>query len=733
MKHLLLVLLLLSVWFFQPAFSQNTKSIQLKITDKKTNELLMGANAQWLNTNIGATTNEYGIALLEQPDSLPHLLLISYVGYVSDTLIISVWKDIAVKLEPEIQLKEVSIKAKRHTSFISTINPMKTEKIESGELKKAACCNLSESFQTNASVDVNYSDAVTGAKEIKLLGLSGLYVQNLLEGIPFMRGLTSTFGLDHIPAPWMKSISVSKGIPSVKSSYEGVTGSMNVEFKSSFNDSTRLFFDMFGNQNARIETNLLLNHKINPRLGTVLMANGAFTPVKQDMNHDGFLDQPVMKQYNLLNRWNYHSEKVEGQYMIKVLSENREAGQISPIHHHDSDSMPLFGININTKRVEGFAKTGYIFDEESSMGSQFSGVYHQQKSVYGTRQFDTRQASFTGTILYQTTIKNDAHSMVSGFNFVYDNIKEQLDTLTFIRRDIVPGFFTEYTYKYGTKITLVAGFRGDYHTRAGFQFHPRIHARFVLDRHEKTILRIAAGSGFRVPNILTENQSLLASSRTIVFQEPASKEILWNYGLSLTQKFNLWNREGSLSIDFFRTDFIRQTVIDIDHSDGNATISSLKGKSFSNSLLVEFGFEVLKGLDIKAAYRLEDVRMTYHNVLLQKPLQAMHKGLVALSYKTPNQQWQFDVNMSINGRRRLPNSFAGDTGKRFSPRYVLLNVQVMKYFKHAELFVGAENITNYRQKTVILGMPYTAVFDTYQVYAPVMGVTAYGGFRIFIN
>ncbi|MBK9329454.1 MAG: carboxypeptidase-like regulatory domain-containing protein [Sphingobacteriales bacterium] len=201
MKHLLLVLMSLNVWFFHPAFSQNAKSIQIKITDKKTNELLMGANVQWVNTNIGATTNEYGIAILEQPDSLPHLLLISYVGYFSDTILITALKDITVKLVPEIQLKEVSIKAKRQTSFISTINPMKTEKIESGEIKKAACCNLSESFQTNASVDVNYSDAVTGAKEIKLLGLSGLYVQNLLEGVPFMRGLTSTFGLDHIPAP----------------------------------------------------------------------------------------------------------------------------------------------------------------------------------------------------------------------------------------------------------------------------------------------------------------------------------------------------------------------------------------------------------------------------------------------------------------------------------------------------------------------------------------------------
>ncbi len=720
-------LFILMVFISQYAFCQNTQTIKITITNKKDKEFLFGANVQWLHSAIGATTNEFGIAELVI-NTLPDSIFVSYVGYVTDTIGISKIIDIKIQLEPEIQLSEVKVKAKKQTNFISSINPLKTEKIEIGELKKAACCNLSESFQTNASVDVNYSDAVTGAKEIKLLGLSGIYVQNLLEGIPFMRGLTATFGLDNIPAPWMKSISIAKGVPSVKNSYEGITGSMNVEFKSSFNDSTRLFFDMFGNQSKRVETNLVINHKINPKLGTVLMANGAFMPAKEDQNHDGFLDLPVLKQYNLLNRWNYHGEKVEGQYMIKVLSESRIAGQTT-LHHNDS--LPLYGININTKRVEAFAKTGYIFSEENSLGTQFSGVYHQQKSNFGSRIFDTKQASFTGTVLYQTTIKNDNHTLVTGANFIYDKIDEKLDSLQFNRNDFAPGIFAEYTFKWKEKITIVTGVRGDYHTRAGFQINPRVHARFSLTRN--TTLRIAAGSGFRVPNILTENQSLLASSRNLFFQENPVKEIAWNYGISLTQKFYLFNREGNFSVDFFRTDFLKQTVIDLDNADNTATISNLLGKSFSNSLLVEFNFEVLRGLDLKAAYRLEDVRTTYHGVLLQKPLQALNKGLVALSYKTPNQQWQFDVNTSINGKRRLPNSFTGNAGKRFSTRYILLNAQVLKYFKHAEIFVGCENITNYKQKNPILGVPNTLYFDTYQVYAPIMGATVYGGFRVFIN
>lgn len=721
--------LLLTFFISQYVFSQ--QKLKITITDKKTKEFLYGANVQWINSVIGATSDEFGVAQLDAIEVLPNSIVITYVGYQTDTILVNKIADIKIQLEPEIQLSEVKIKGKRQTNFISSINPIKTEKIEAGELKKAACCNLSESFQTNASADVNYSDAVTGAKEIRLLGLSGIYVQNLLEGIPMMRGTTATFGLDNIPAPWMKSISISKGVPSVKNSYEGISGSMNVEFKSSFNDSTKLFFDMFGNQNVRIETNLLVNHKINPKLGTMLMANGAFVPVKQDMNHDGFLDQPLMKQYNILNRWNYHSDKAEGQYMIKVLSENRIAGQINHTAHHHSDSIPLFGININTKRAEAFAKTGYIFTEENSLGTQFSGVYHQQKSNYGKRNFDTRQATFTGNILYQTTVKDDNHVLVGGVNFVYDKIDEKLDSLQFHRNDFVPGFFAEYTFKWNSKITIVTGIRGDYHTRAGFQFNPRIHAKFSLT--DKTTLRVAAGSGFRVPNLLTENQSLLASSRSIFFQENPNKEVAWNYGISLTQKFNLFNQEGSLAVDFFRTDFLKQAVIDIDNADATATISNLHGKSFSNSLLVEFNFEVLKGLDLKMAYRLEDVRSTYHGILLQKPLQALNKGLVVLSYKTPNQQWQFDINTSINGRRRLPNSFDGDADKRYTPRYVLLNAQILKYFKHAEIFAGCENITNYRQKNVILGTPFSTLFDTYQVYAPVMGASVYGGFRIFIN
>ncbi len=733
-QHFLWLLIIMIITPFT-IYSQNKlPGIVIKLTDDHHPEPLAGANIQWLHdAATGAVTNESGIAVLPLSGPLPQKAVISYVGYIADTILITGTDTLELHLHPDMQLSEVHVTAKKQSNFISSLSSAKTEKITDHELKKAACCNLSESFQTNASIDVSYQDAVSGAKEIKLLGLSGLYVQNLLEGMPFLRGLTTTFGLDNLPSPWIKSISVSKGIPSVKNSYEGLSGSLNIDLKSSINDTQRLYIDFFANQNGRIENNLIINHKINPKLGMVLMTNGAFTPVKQDMNHDGFLDQPVAKQYNLLHRWDYRGEKAEGQYAVKVLSENRIAGESGEMQHSDMPH-PKYTIGIRTKRVEAFAKTGFFLKKnDASIGTQFSGVYHLQNAHYGVQQYHGEQGSFSGNILYQTNIRSEQHQLVAGTNFMYDHMDEALDSIHLRYKDFIPGLFAEYTYRPTPKITVVGAFRGDYHTRAGWQFSPRVHARFVLDKYDRTTLRIAGGRGFRAPNILTENQALFASSRQIVVQQQPMVEAGWNYGISLQQKFELGGREGSVTVDFFRTDFTRQSVTDIDLSNGQAVIAPLEGKSFSNSLLMEFNYEAVKGLDVKLAYRLEDVRTTYHGTLLRKAMLPMHKGLLALSYRTPNQQWQFDMNTHLFGKRRRPNSFAGDEGSRYTPRYVLLNAQITKYFKRAEIFLGAENITNYKPKDLILGMPYSAYFDTYQVYAPAMGASVYGGVRVFIQ
>ena len=729
------MMLFFTLLFISNLQSQNsTPIITIRIKDAKTKEPLIGANIVWKNSTISAVSNELGVAEINIIDSLPNQLKVSYLGYQSDSFLVEknvfkLWFD----LNQSNELVTVNVNAKQLTNYISSMDAIKTERITNIEFKKAACCNLSEAFTTNSSIDVNYSDAVTGAKEIKLLGLSGTYIQNTIENQPFLRGITATFGLDNIPAPWIKSISISKGTPSVRSGYEGISGSMNVALKNIENEKQKLFFDIFGSSDARIETNLIINHKRKEKMGTTLFFNGAFRPIKMDNNKDGFLDQPMIKQYNFGNNWMFVKDKVEGHYFIKVLSENRIAGQANSAHVHHIDSLSLYAININNKRVDAFAKTGFLINDESSIGTQFSGFWHQQKSTYGNRNYNATQGSFTANVIYQTSIKNDNNTFVAGASFVYDNVHENLDSLQLKYQYFVPGIFSEYTFKWKDKITLVAGVRFDYHTKSKFQVNPRINLRYQAAKN--TTLRVAIGKGFRVPFTLSENQHLLASSRVLIFDDLPTKEVSWNYGISLLQKFSLKNREGSFIVDLFRTDFVQQQIVDIDNADGLATIASLNGKSNATSMLVEINYEVAKGLDVKIAYKWELSKATYHNNYLQKPLTNQLKGLIVLSYKTPKQNWQFDVNLSINGRKRLPNSFIDDAGNRFSKVYVLLNAQVSKTFKNAEIFIGGENLTNFKRQNPIIGseQPYGKKFDTNQVWAPIMGATVYGGFRIFIN
>jgi hypothetical protein len=715
--------------------ANETSTIKINVRSSKDHEPLIGANIYWQNTNIGIISDFNGEGELDKSSiKLPAFLIVTYVGYVQDSIKIGE-KDtsVMIHLKEENVLSGVEIKTKKLSNYVSTLETMKMEKITYTEFKKAACCNLSESFQTNASIDVGYTDAVSGAKEIKLLGLSGLYVQNLIEVIPFMRRYSYAFALDQMPSPWIQSISISKGIPSVKNSYEGIPGSLSLELKNAFNQPNKIYFDLFGNSDGRIEANLLIHHKIKEHLATSLAFNGAFRPLMMDRNDDGFLDMPKIKQYNFMQQWDLHrpDKNVEGKYFIKVMSENRISGQ-NDVNWKDNDPN-VYAVKINTKRAEAFAKTGFMLKKnDASIGTQFSGVYHHEDALFGNTDYKAQQGTFTGNLLYQTNIKSEAHLFVTGGGIILDFLKETYNTNTNQYKQIIPGLFAEYTFKHKDRITIIGGMRLDYPTFAKIQANPRVHARFVLDKKSNTVLRVAAGRGFRIPNALNENQSLMASSRTLTIREKLDLENAWNYGISLQQKFKLLNKDQSLSIDVFRTDFQNQTIVDIDNADGIATFYNLDGKSNATSVLTELNLELLKNFTLKMAYKWENVRITYHQTTLQKPLQIMHRGLFAASYTIPNQKLQFDVIVPVFGKSRLPNSFAGDAGNRYTQKYALLNLQMLAMFKKAEFFIGCENVTNFKQKNPIIGTPTGTNFDTYQVWAPISGYSLYSGFRIFM-
>jgi outer membrane receptor for ferrienterochelin and colicins len=516
---------------------------------------IIGATMIWLNSTIGATTNEKGIAELECIGKYPNKLVLNYLGYKTDTVVIT--EDIpffSLFMQSDNQLEEFVVESTLPSNFIEFLNPIKTEVIDASEFRKAACCNLSESFQTNATVDVGYNDAVTGSKEIMMLGLDGNYVQILTENQPLFRGLVQSFGLEFIPAAWMNKIAVSKGISSVKNGYEGLTGAVNIENKQPF-EAEKFGVDLFFNHQGRTELFLSAGQKINKKLANVIFFGGSLNRAKWDGNGDGFLDNPLTTLVNFMDRINFQNKKSEGQFAIKYAFEDRIGGQVKFDNKTDKGTTNAYGFGAKTNRLELAAKNGYFLsgNEFQSLGIQVSGVYHNMDAFYGLHKYIGKEYNGNLNLIYQNIIKNTNHKIEVGSSFMIDDLSEQLDSIVLKRTEIVPGIFGEYTYAFLEKITLLAGIRLDYHNQYGIQFTPRVHFRYSPT--ENTAIRINAGRGWRVSNPIAENISLLVSSRNLNILESLDKESGWNYGISFLQSFEIRKITGSFALDFFRNRF----------------------------------------------------------------------------------------------------------------------------------------------------------------------------------
>jgi outer membrane receptor protein involved in Fe transport len=738
---------------------------------------LPGVNLQWVGTTNGTSTDASGKFKLSKEGIVNQVLIASFLGYKTDTLSVKGLTNIDFNMvEASSELSQVEVKDNIGSSFISQLDPRKVQIITSKELTRAACCNLSESFETNASVDVMYADAISGAKQIQLLGLSGIYSQIISENVPLLRGLGATFGLGYIPGPWMESISVSKGASSVMNGYESTTGLINVEYKKPA-ESEKLFLNAFVNQHGRVEANFNSGTKLSDRLSTMVLGHVSTFQSPFDKNDDLFMDIPKLTTYNFINRWDYDIPgKYDSRFLIKYLDETREGGYMNfnpDTYDPDIDKInnltETYGFQLRTKRLESFWKNGLILSENRSVAMIVSGIYHAQSGFFGENRYDGTQKSFFGNLIYQDAIAgNTNHRITTGLNFIYDNydegyfrrdftylyqelgvmdITEPLDTLltvhhfsdtTFImdRKEIVPGAYLEYNWTPVENLTLIGGIRADYHNKFGLFFTPRFHLRYKI--LPTTSFRASAGKGYRTANLFAENFSIMASQRIIHIQENLKQEEAWNFGLNLTHDFKLFGRNAQLDMEAYRTNFISQVIADLDSIPSDVFFYNLDGQSFANSYMVQLTFEPVKRLSVLAAFRVSDVKTTINGELIQKPMVNAYKGIVSLNYATRFEKWKFDLTSQFNGKARIP-----DTQKmpvflqreEFSPAYIQLSAQVTRKFKIFEVYLGGENLTNFTQKDPVTEAfaPYHTHFDTSMVWGPLVGATVYAGFRYAIK
>lgn len=692
---------------------------------------LPGVNVYWLNTTVGTITNENGNFAIS-PLNDRQQLVFSFVGYRNDTVEVAPGKPLDVVLQSDIELDEVVVAQKNKGMYASKLTPFQTININSAELCKAACCNLAESFVTNPSVDVAYPDAVTGARQIQMLGLAGVYSQLQTENIPNLRGIATGYGLAFVPGPWMESIQVSKGAASVVNGYESMTGQVNVEYRKPL-DPEWLFLNAYAADDQKYEFNAFVSAPVNDRWATAALMHGRYLGQDIDHNHDGFRDEPLVKQVNLMNRWDRKGDNGSITRLgVQYLSEVRNGGQISGVANP-------YRVDVNNDRVNAFLKKGHVFANanQTSVALIANVTGHRLRSAYGLNRYDGDELNLYTNLMYSSNMGgSDRHHLSAGLNYSFVAMDETLNLLALNTRQHIPGAYAEYTFKPSERFTAMAGMRADHHNHFGAFVTPRVHLRYSPIEH--WVLRGSAGKGYRHPSVWAENGHLLASGRELRVVDDRIFENAWNYGISSAYSLHLGSREVEINVEYFRTDFIDQMVTDMESSASQILVSRLDGRSYANSYQVDVRFETLPRLDVTAAIRFNDVKQTLNGQLVDKPLNSRYKGLLTLNYSDRLKKWMFDVNTQLVGGGRIPQ-IPGVPDVYAVPErydaYTLLNAQATHFFRGGSIYVGCENITDFTQKHPVTGFdsPFDSYFDATRVWGPVMGRMFYMGVRFALN
>jgi outer membrane receptor for ferrienterochelin and colicins len=726
----------------------NLKGMIMDQENPKDNLGVAGATVNWLNTNIGTITNEKGWFTIPFKKEYKKLV-ISYIGYKTDTIIVRDLTAIHHFIIIDNELKGITIRSKRDAVQKSLFATANTFTVNNDELLKAACCNLAESFETNPSIDVSFSDALTGTRQIQMLGLKSPYLQIMQENIPSIRGAAQAFGLTFTPGTWVESIQITKGAGSVVNGFESISGQINAELVKPFSDN-KFFLNTYSSLNGRLELNTHFNRRVSKKWQTGLYIHGNYRGEKFDKNNDNFLDAPLANQINVMNRWQYTDAQNGWVSFINIrfLNDEKQTGEINFNPTLDKGNTNYWGSEIDTKRFETSLKLGYVFPEipYQSVGLQLAYSNHQQDSYFGLNVYDIKHESLYSNLLFNSIIGDTRSKFKTGINFTYDRYNELVNTTNYKRKENSLGVFFEYAFDNLEDFSLTAGVRVDTHNLLGTFITPRLHLRYAP--WENGVFRASAGRGKRSANIFAENQQLFASSREIDIDAVGGNiyglnpEIAWNYGISYLQKFNLFNKKGDITFDFYRTDFSNQVVVDWENPQA-VSFYNLNGESIANNFQLELNYELAKNLNLRTAFKYFDISTDYKTGKLQKPLQPNNRFFVNISYETATKdngsQWKLDLTFNNIGEQRLPDTAKNPPQYQLpinSERYSLLNSQITKVFSNKfEIYAGGENLTNVQQVNPILGSenPFGPNFDSTIVYSPIFGRAIYAGLRFKIK
>ena len=739
--RIILILFLASVVCAQGSLSGTVTEIDENGNSKP----LVGANVIWQGTTIGTSTDNEGNFEIKRT-SKTDLLIVSYIGYISDTLKISNQQNIDLTLRTSSkQLDDIAIVERQYKSYSDYFSEENKLVITESELQKAACCTLAESFETNPSIDVSFTDAITGVRQIEMLGLRGIYTQTTMESLPYIRGLMSNTGLTFVPGTWIDAINVSKGIGSVANGFESITGQIDIGLRKPFDlaEPKGGLLNLYANNDQRFEGNLNYRTNLGEDIYSVTLLHGSTRKYKFDANNDTFMDMPTAETVNLMQRFQYLSDNGwSSQLGFQFVNDEKIGGTINSNNNRQSN----YNYSSSDRLFSMFAKTGYVFPDElgKSIGIQLSYGDYRNTSSYGINDYEGNEKSLFLNLLYQTSFINEYHTVKTGVSYLYDEFDELYINQSFDRIERVPGAFFEYTYKQTEEFSAVLGLRYDNHNYFGSQFTPRVHLRYSPD--SDWIFRGTAGRGFRSSNIFTEYSSKLASSRNLIinrvnnFGYGLNKESAWNYGLNITHYFMYNYNDATLTLDFYRTTFESVNIANLDSNPRQIIFQSIDNGAYSNSFQAELNFVPIDLLETRLAYRFIDVQQKIGSQWIQKPLVAKHRALINFGYSTEKEneddsQMLYDLTVQWFGPKRIPSTASNPSEFQLqneSPDFVIVNAQVTRSFDSLfDLYIGVENLLDFRQDNPIIDSenPYGNYFDASLIWGPINGRMVYTGLR----
>ena len=735
---------------------------------------LPGASVYWADTNVGEAADMNGNFRILRVKGYDKLVG-SFLGYTNDTITTDKTTTEAIfNLIEGVAVESVVVEGNLRGNYISHEGILKNENISFAGLCKMACCNLAESFENSASVTVGYSDAISGARQIKMLGLAGTYTQILDENRAIMRGLSAPYGLGYTPGMWLNSIQVSKGISSVTAGHEAVTGQINLEHRKP-TDEERFFLNLYLDNELKPEINLSTALPVtkDKRLSTVILAHASADTHNFDHNGDGYRDLPMARQFNIANRWLYQGENgIQVRWGAKYVNDHRVGGQIGfkESMKEDKDGKAwydwwreenLYGSVVANQEANAYFKMGKpvgaaVFDKEESseMRSNVAMIvdydYFTEDAIFGADKGYLGGQHMANLNLMYTHYFTYNSSLATGITASSRWVKEELtDRLwgdsnalrNFDRNESEIGAYAEYTYNIKEKFSVVAGLRYDYN--AYFRKHlvtPRGHIKWNIT--PTTVIRGSAGLGYRPTDIITDNIGIMATGRRIVFDTPFGRdfdrmESALTAGGSLAQTISTVNyRDMTISFDYFRTELFHSVIVDQERDAENIYIYTTDGKSYTNTYQADLSWTPAERLDIFATFRYTDSKYTITRAdgteqLVERPLVSRFKTLLNVQYATRMRKWTFDVTAQLNGKSRIPTQTGNIEDSTLSPIYPMFFAQVTRKIKMWDIYLGCENIAGFRQENPILGAenPYSPAFNSSCVWGPLMGRKIYIGVR----